>query len=87
VFEDAWKNAPEDERELWRGLAQIAVGITHAARGNRSGAVSLLGRGAERVAPYDGVYGVDVAAVQAWAAAAVRAVEAACPIDLPPPPV
>ena len=28
VFEAAWKSAPEPERELWRGLAQIAVGPT-----------------------------------------------------------
>ena len=58
VFEAAWKSAPEPERELWRGLAQIAVGLTHARRGNARGAVSLLRRGAQRVrgyAPRDGV--------------------------------
>src|SRR5204863_4141441 len=27
VFEDAWKMAEEPERELWRGLAQLAVGM------------------------------------------------------------
>src|SRR5205823_1132242 len=26
VFEDAWKSGPDGERELWRGLAQLAVG-------------------------------------------------------------
>jgi len=30
VLEAAWKAAPAAERELWRGLAQIAVGLTHA---------------------------------------------------------
>ncbi|WP_031104844.1 DUF309 domain-containing protein, partial [Streptomyces sp. NRRL S-146] len=30
VFEDAWKSGPDEERELWRGLAQLAVGLTHA---------------------------------------------------------
>ncbi|MYS76644.1 DUF309 domain-containing protein, partial [Streptomyces sp. SID5926] len=29
VFEDAWKSGPEAERELWRGMAQLAVGLTH----------------------------------------------------------
>jgi uncharacterized protein len=49
VLEAAWKAAPETERELWRGLAQIAVGLTHARRGNGKGAVTLLRRGAESV--------------------------------------
>lgn len=49
VFEAAWKSAQDPERELWRGLAQIAVGLTHARRGNARGAVALLSRGAARV--------------------------------------
>ncbi|MBB4934685.1 hypothetical protein F4561_005505 [Lipingzhangella halophila] len=52
VLEAVWKSAPEDDRELWRGLAQLAVGLTHAQRGNRVGAARLLRRGAERVADY-----------------------------------
>jgi uncharacterized protein len=50
VFEAAWKGIPGPERELWRGLAQIAVGLTHARRGNARGAVALLRLGAGRVA-------------------------------------
>jgi predicted metal-dependent hydrolase len=50
VFEAAWKSAAGAERDLWRGLAQIAVGLTHARRGNARGAVALLRRGAEAVA-------------------------------------
>src|SRR3954454_18385763 len=46
VLEDAWKSAPEEERQLWRGLAQLAVGLTHAARGKGRGAAALVGRGA-----------------------------------------
>jgi len=46
VFEAAWKSTPAPEREFWRGLAQIAVGLTHARRGNARGAVTLLRRGA-----------------------------------------
>ena len=49
VFEAAWKSAPGSDRELWRGLAQIAVGLTHARRGNARGAVTLLRRGAAAV--------------------------------------
>lgn len=54
VFEAAWKSIPGPERELWRGLAQIAVGLTHARRGNASGAVALLRRGASHVAGFAG---------------------------------
>ncbi|MCX4237848.1 DUF309 domain-containing protein [Streptomyces sp. NPDC020707] len=49
VFEDAWKSGPEEERALWRGLAQLAVGLTHAARGNVTGGARLLRRGAGAV--------------------------------------
>jgi uncharacterized protein len=49
VFEAAWKSTPGPERELWRGLAQIAVGLTHARRGNARGAAALLRRGAGHV--------------------------------------
>jgi hypothetical protein len=49
VLEAVWKSAPADQRDLWKGLAQIAVGLTHARRGNNTGAVALLRRGAEAV--------------------------------------
>jgi hypothetical protein len=49
VLEAAWKAAGPGERELWRGLAQLAVGLTHLQRGNARGAVALLRRGAENV--------------------------------------
>ncbi|CAL9359936.1 DUF309 domain-containing protein [Streptomyces sp. enrichment culture] len=74
VFEDAWKSGPDEERELWRGLAQLAVGLTHAARGNRTGGARLLRRGAGAVeewaaGPGGGPrpHGLDLAGVTAWA--------------------
>jgi uncharacterized protein len=69
VLEGTWKAAPLDERDLWQGLAQLAVGLTHALRGNASGAAALLRRGSERIAPYRDhpPYGVDVAGLLAWA--------------------
>ena len=54
VLEAAWKSGPASERDLWQGLAQIAVGLTHARRGNARGAVALLSRGADRVRGYQG---------------------------------
>jgi uncharacterized protein len=68
VFEAAWKSAPGQERELWRGLAQIAVGLTHARRGNRRGAIALLRRGADHLAPFASAPGaVDAGFVAAQA--------------------
>ncbi|OQO91019.1 hypothetical protein B1813_16110 [Saccharomonospora piscinae] len=69
VFEDAWKSGPDEERELWRGLAQLAVGLTHAARGNRNGAASLLHRGAENLTPFADrpPHGIAVPALCEWA--------------------
>jgi hypothetical protein len=66
VLEATWKAAPPAERDLWQGLAQIAVGLTHARRGNPRGAMSLLRRGADRLSGYQatGPYGVDVAGLQ-----------------------
>jgi uncharacterized protein len=70
VLEDAWKSAPETEGQLWRGLAPIAVGLTHAARGNAKGAATLIARGAANLAPYaaDPPHGVAVDALVRWAA-------------------
>jgi len=65
VLEASWKSAPAGERDLWQGLAQIAVGLTHARRGNARGAAALLRRGADRVARYAGSppHGIDAAGV------------------------
>ncbi len=69
VLEDAWKVAPEAQQALWRGLAQLAVGLTHLARGNSAGAVALLKRGAENIAAYRGepCNGIDVVGLTGWA--------------------
>ena len=57
VLEAVWKAAPPVERDLWQGLAQLCVGVTHSQRGNLVGAVRLLRRGADRL-PADPPYGV-----------------------------
>ncbi|WP_026252345.1 DUF309 domain-containing protein [Streptomyces sp. PsTaAH-124] len=81
VFEDAWKSGPEGERGLWRALAQLAVGLTHSARGNVTGGARLLRRGAQGVRDWttdSGVpepYGMDAAGLVGWARALADAVE------------
>ncbi|MFI6358177.1 DUF309 domain-containing protein [Streptomyces sp. NPDC050743] len=73
VFEDAWKSGPEEERALWRGLAQLAVGLTHAARGNAVGGARLLRRGAAALGDWeteqgeDRPYDIDLAGLARWA--------------------
>lgn len=84
VLEDAWKNGPDAERGLWRGLAQLAVGLTHALRGNQVGAVALLRRGSAELAGYaagfglgSGSYGIDILGLLAWAEDVIGRIEAA----------
>ena len=72
VFEDAWKmarDADEADAGLWKGLAQLAVGLTHRLRGNAAGAEKLLRRGADNLAPYAAAapYDINVTGLVAWA--------------------
>jgi hypothetical protein len=71
VLEARWKAGPAEERDLWQGLAQVCVAITHAARGNQRGAERLSVRATERLAAYAatgrGTYGLDLNAVMACA--------------------
>ncbi|MFC7596274.1 DUF309 domain-containing protein [Terrabacter sp. GCM10028922] len=71
VLEARWKAGPEQERDLWQGLAQLCVALTHAARGNGVGAARLLERGAGRLQDYGAgggpTYGLDLTAVVACA--------------------
>ncbi|MGH4016030.1 MAG: DUF309 domain-containing protein [Pseudonocardiaceae bacterium] len=52
VLEGVWKATSGEQRELWQGLAQLAVGLTHVQRGNATGAAALLRRAADRIDPY-----------------------------------
>ncbi|GLW30276.1 DUF309 domain-containing protein [Actinoplanes regularis] len=77
VLEGAWKACDDDARELWKGLAQLAVGVTHLRRGNKVGAVRLLTRAAERISPYarNAPHGIPVAALTVWARDLVARIE------------
>ncbi len=72
VYEARWKAAPAAERDLWQGLAQLCVGITHLERGNQTGARRLMARARSRLEAYAGTggprYGLDVDRVIAWMA-------------------
>lgn len=83
VLEEQWKSAPSAERELWQGLAQLAVGLTHQRRGNLRGATSVTTRGADAVAGYSAAppHGIDVDGLVAWA----RALAAHPQLEVPVP--
>jgi Flp pilus assembly protein TadD len=69
VLEAAWKDGPNDEKALWQGLAQLAVGITHVQRGNVNGALAVLRRASARLA-HDhepAPYAIDVAGLVDYA--------------------
>ena len=76
VLEAVWKQTTGAQRSLWRGLAQLAVGLTHRARGNAAGARALLRRGAETLRDIDGEpFGVPVQDLRSWAQAAADDVD------------
>jgi predicted metal-dependent hydrolase len=64
VLESQWKHCPPEQQDLWQGLAQLCVAVTHAGRGNSVGAASVLQRAQVLLAHYqdsDGpTYGVDL---------------------------
>src|SRR3954452_16941343 len=68
VLEGTWKAAPPAERDLWQGLAQLAVGYTHLLRGNPAGATTLLQRAGGGIWLYavHPPYGIDVTGLIAW---------------------
>jgi hypothetical protein len=82
VLEAAWKNAPDDERALWRALAQLAVGITHVQRGNVAGATALLSRAADQLSGQNrpAPYGIDISGLIDGATALTDELAAGVPI-------
>ena len=71
ALEVRWKSCPEEESELWQGLAQLCVGLTHHERGNAVGAGRLVERAGRRLEAYatttGPTYGLDLAALVACA--------------------
>lgn len=65
VLEGVWKSAEGPQRELWQGLAQFAVGLTHIQRGNAKGAAALLRRAADRIESCTAAppHGLDIARI------------------------
>ena len=64
IFEVRWKSGPECERDLWQGLAQLCVGLTHALRGNHVGLWSTAQFSATMTATTETINGVPATVVR-----------------------
>ena len=81
VWEDAWKTETGEPRRFLHGLIQVAAGFVKLQRGEPKGTVSLLDKGAEKLADIpSGRYGIDTAglltSVSLWRGNASRMVAA-----------
>ncbi len=75
-LEDVWHHAPEEDREFWKGVIQVAVGCVHHQRGNAAGSMTLLGRAADRLSAYPDVHhGTDVEELVTFCHGAIAAME------------
>lgn len=90
ILEGTWKAAPPAERDLWQGLAQLAVGWTHVLRGNPAGATTLLQRARRRLSSYaseaEPPYGINLAGLVSWADAVLDELATGGPGSTTPPP-
>ena len=81
MLEDAWRAAPEPERDFYQGLVHVAVAWYQAGRGNEVGCERQLEKALRRLGPYAPAHrGLDVAALLA----SVEAARGRFP-DLPAP--
>ena len=77
VLEQAWLAEPTPLRRLYQGILQVGVGLHHARRGNRNGALALLDRGMSLLAPFEPrCLGIDVERLVREATRARRALAA-----------
>lgn len=65
VLEHLWLDETRPERDVYKGILQIAVGLLHAENGNHAGALRLLERGTGHLVPFlPAWFGVDLAALR-----------------------
>lgn len=52
ALEDAWREAPAEEKQFLQGLVQAAVGMHHFSKGNLVGARGVLARSIRNLEPF-----------------------------------
>lgn len=56
AWETLWRAAPDDERDFFQGLIQVAAGLLHLQRRNLRGARTKLSEGLARLERYQPVH-------------------------------
>lgn len=56
AWETLWRAAPDEERDFYQGLIQVAAGLLHLQRRNRRGAANKLAEGIAKLQPYHPVH-------------------------------
>jgi uncharacterized protein len=65
LLEHAWRQGPDEDRDLWKGVIQVAVAGVHLQRNNPIGARRLLDRALARLDAQPEVRrGIDVASLR-----------------------
>jgi hypothetical protein len=71
LLEHVWRSAARSDKDLWKGVIQVAVAGVHLQRGNMLGARRLIGRALDRLEGLpDAHRGVDVVLLRRTAQAA-----------------
>ena len=88
MLEDAWRGAPDEERDFFQGLVHVAVAWYQAGRGNRVGCERQLDKAQRRLGPYAPEHRVvDLSSLLAQVGAAQKVVEDGSlelqPLELP----
>lgn len=52
AWEAIWRAAPDQERDFYQGLIQVAAGLLHLQRHNLRGARNKLAEGLDKLRPY-----------------------------------
>ena len=88
TLEELWLCENEPERNLYKGILQVAVGLYHKDQDNLRGAIRLLASGAELLEPFLPMYaGLDLGRLHAEALALRDALESGTdPGPTSPPP-
>ena len=56
AWETLWRAAPDEDRDFYQGLIQVAAGLLHLKRRNLRGARNKLREGIARLRPYQPAY-------------------------------
>ena len=56
AWETLWRAAPDEDRDFYQGLIQVAAGLLHLQRRNARGARNKLREGIEKLMPYQPAY-------------------------------